>query len=41
VNDRLAERVLSAGPLAQWHEAIRRTFEDLDLAFKRAPNKRM
>jgi 2,3-bisphosphoglycerate-dependent phosphoglycerate mutase len=29
----LAERVLSAAPLAQWREAIRQTFVDLDLAW--------
>jgi len=30
---RLAERVLSAAPLAHWREAIRQTFADLDLAW--------
>jgi 2,3-bisphosphoglycerate-dependent phosphoglycerate mutase len=30
---RLAERVLSATPLEYWREAIRQTFEDLDLAW--------
>jgi 2,3-bisphosphoglycerate-dependent phosphoglycerate mutase len=30
---RLVERVLSAVPLAQWREALRRTFVDLDLAW--------
>jgi 2,3-bisphosphoglycerate-dependent phosphoglycerate mutase len=30
---RLAERVLSAEPLAHWREAIRQTFVDLDLAW--------
>jgi 2,3-bisphosphoglycerate-dependent phosphoglycerate mutase len=29
----LAERVLSAAPLAQWREAIRQTFVHLDLAW--------
>jgi 2,3-bisphosphoglycerate-dependent phosphoglycerate mutase len=33
IDDRLAERVLSAQPLAQWREAIRQTFDDLDLAW--------
>lgn len=33
IDDRLAERVLSAMPLAQWREAIRQTFEDLDLTW--------
>lgn len=30
---RLAERVLSATPLADWREAMRQTFADLDLAW--------
>jgi 2,3-bisphosphoglycerate-dependent phosphoglycerate mutase len=30
---RLAERVLSASPLPHWREAIRQTFDDLDLAW--------
>jgi len=30
---RLAERLLSATPLAHWREAIRQTFADLDLAW--------
>jgi len=29
----LAERVLSAAPLAHWREAIQQTFADLDLAW--------
>jgi 2,3-bisphosphoglycerate-dependent phosphoglycerate mutase len=33
IDPRLAERVLSAAPLAHWREAIRQTFEDLDLAW--------
>jgi 2,3-bisphosphoglycerate-dependent phosphoglycerate mutase len=33
IDARLAERVLSTMPLAQWREAIRQTFEDLDLAW--------
>ena len=33
IDDRLAERALSAQPLAQWRDAIRQTFEDLDLAW--------
>jgi 2,3-bisphosphoglycerate-dependent phosphoglycerate mutase len=33
VDARLAERVLSAAPLAQWREAIRQTFVDGDLAW--------
>jgi len=33
VEPRLAERVLSAAPLAQWREAIRQSFVDLDLAW--------
>jgi 2,3-bisphosphoglycerate-dependent phosphoglycerate mutase len=30
---RLVERVLSAAPLEHWREALRQTFEDLDLAW--------
>jgi 2,3-bisphosphoglycerate-dependent phosphoglycerate mutase len=33
IDPRLAERVLSAAPLEYWREAIRQTFEDLDLAW--------
>lgn len=33
IDPRLAERVLSAEPLEHWREAIRQTFEDLDLAW--------
>jgi len=33
IESRLAERVLSAAPLALWREAIRQTFVDLDLAW--------
>ena len=33
IDARLAERVLSAAPLAQWREAMRQTFVDLDLAW--------
>jgi 2,3-bisphosphoglycerate-dependent phosphoglycerate mutase len=33
IDGRLAERVLSAEPLAHWREAIRQTFVDLDLAW--------
>jgi len=33
IDARLAERVLSAAPLAHWREAIRQTFVDLDLAW--------
>src|SRR5256886_7865709 len=33
IDTRLAERVLSAEPLAQWREAIRQIFADLDLAW--------
>jgi 2,3-bisphosphoglycerate-dependent phosphoglycerate mutase len=33
IDERLVERVLSAVPLAQWREALRQTFEDLDLAW--------
>ena len=33
IEPRLAERVLSAAPLAQWREAIRQSFVDLDLAW--------
>ncbi len=33
IDPRLAERVLSAAPLEHWREAIRRTFEDLDLVW--------
>ena len=33
IDPRLAERVLSATPLEHWREAIRQTFEDLDLAW--------
>lgn len=33
IDPRLAERVLSAAPLEHWREAIRQTFEDLDLAW--------
>ena len=33
IDPRLAERVLSAASLEHWREAIRQTFEDLDLAW--------
>ena len=33
IDPRLAERVLSAAPLERWREAIRKTFEELDLAW--------
>jgi 2,3-bisphosphoglycerate-dependent phosphoglycerate mutase len=33
IDPRLAERVLSAEPLEHWREAIRQTFEELDLAW--------
>lgn len=33
IDTRLAERVLSAPPLAHWREAIRQTFAELDLAW--------
>src|SRR6267142_989850 len=33
IDDRLAERVLAAQPLVKWRDAIRQTFEDLDLAW--------
>lgn len=33
IDTRLAERVLSAAPLAQWREAIRQTFAEFDLAW--------
>jgi|SoiMethySBSTD1v2_1073268.scaffolds.fasta_scaffold1242454_1 2,3-bisphosphoglycerate-dependent phosphoglycerate mutase len=33
IDPRLAERVLSATPVEHWREAIRQTFEDLDLAW--------
>ena len=33
IEARLTERVFSAAPLAQWREAIRQTFVDLDLAW--------
>jgi 2,3-bisphosphoglycerate-dependent phosphoglycerate mutase len=33
IDPHLAERVLSAAPLEHWREAIRQTFEDLDLAW--------
>jgi 2,3-bisphosphoglycerate-dependent phosphoglycerate mutase len=33
IDTRLAERVLSAAPLAHWREAIRHTFADLNLAW--------
>jgi len=33
IDSRLAERVLSAEPLEHWREAIRQTFEELDLAW--------
>jgi 2,3-bisphosphoglycerate-dependent phosphoglycerate mutase len=33
LDPRLVERVLSAAPLEHWREAIRQTFEDLDLAW--------
>ena len=33
IDSHLAERVLSAAPLEHWREAIRQTFEDLDLAW--------
>jgi 2,3-bisphosphoglycerate-dependent phosphoglycerate mutase len=33
IDPRLAERVLSAAPLEHWREAIRQTFEGLDLAW--------
>jgi len=33
IDTRLAERVLSAEPLAHWREAIRQTFAELDLAW--------
>jgi 2,3-bisphosphoglycerate-dependent phosphoglycerate mutase len=33
LDPRLVERVLSAAPLKHWREAIRQTFEDLDLAW--------
>jgi 2,3-bisphosphoglycerate-dependent phosphoglycerate mutase len=33
LDPRLAERVLSTTPLEYWREAIRQTFEDLDLAW--------
>jgi 2,3-bisphosphoglycerate-dependent phosphoglycerate mutase len=34
VDPRLVERVLSAAPLEHWREALRQTFEDLDLAWR-------
>jgi len=33
IETRLAERVLSAAPLAHWREAIQQTFAELDLAW--------
>jgi 2,3-bisphosphoglycerate-dependent phosphoglycerate mutase len=33
IDVRLAERVLSATPLAHWREALQQTFADLDLAW--------
>ena len=33
IDTRLAERMLAAEPLAQWREALRQTFVDLDLAW--------
>jgi 2,3-bisphosphoglycerate-dependent phosphoglycerate mutase len=33
LDPRLVERILSAAPLEHWREAIRQTFEDLDLAW--------
>jgi 2,3-bisphosphoglycerate-dependent phosphoglycerate mutase len=41
IDTRLAERVLSAAPLAHWREAMRQTFVDLDLAWTGGESSRM
>ena len=41
LDPRLAERVLSATPLEHWREAIRQSFEDLDLAWPGGESSRM
>jgi 2,3-bisphosphoglycerate-dependent phosphoglycerate mutase len=41
LDPRLVERVLSAAPLEHWREAIRQTFEDLDLAWPGGESSRI
>jgi 2,3-bisphosphoglycerate-dependent phosphoglycerate mutase len=41
IDARLAERVLSTAPLAHWREAVRQTFEDLDLAWPGGESSRL
>jgi 2,3-bisphosphoglycerate-dependent phosphoglycerate mutase len=41
IDARLAERVLSIAPLTHWSEAVRQTFEDLDLAWPGGESSRI
>ena len=41
IDTRLAERVLSPTPLEHWREAIRQTFEDLDLTWPGGESSRL